>query len=194
MTAAAALVEDGTVWMGVDGQGTTGDDVSVWNPGKLWTFFDGRMGMASAGAGRLSQELQHEWHPPAFNGAGDVVEYVRLVAGSIEEHLHSRDALWQLVCDDDSPAHLLGAILVGLCGRVFWIGGDFYVHSPEPRRPWVAIGSGGAAAEASLFTSDRFDSSPALRLDLALHAAAAQRIEVGPPFRVLPVLPWAAMK
>ncbi len=191
MTVIAGLVDGEVLVMGADGRSTTGEGSSMETRDKLWTYHDGRMGMGSCGSGRLGQELRHEWEPPAFNG-GDPDSYMRLVGRSIEDHLHSEARLWDIVADSDSPANLYGSIMVGLCGRLWWIGGDFCVI------PWrgefLSIGSGGAAAEASLYTSGQVVTAaplePTERIVLALEAAVIADAEIGPPFKLLVIPPW----
>lgn len=187
MTVAVAVTDGEKVWMGADGRSTHDSDKVCYSPHKLWSHLDGRMGMATAGAGRLGEELRHEWEPPAFDGTGDAAAYVRLVAHSIEDHLHAEDRLWAIVADSDDDRHLYGAILIGIAGRVFWVGGDFCTTESEPGFGFASIGSGGPFAEGSLHTTQALALDPQQRVRLALEAAAHEVADIGPPFIYLDV-------
>lgn len=194
MTVAVAIAgDDGTVYMGADGLGTHGGDYIVWCPDKLWTYHDGKVGMAIAGAGRLGQELRHEFDPPPLPG-GDVDDraahdYLVQLARAIEDHLHAREHLWAVVADEDDTRHLWGSVLVGFAGRVIWMGGDFVVNRCDPKRQFSAIGSGGAIATGALDAAHRLGVEPRRAVALALEAAAAEVAGVGPPFLTIEIPP-----
>lgn len=186
MTVALAIVApDGSIHMAADGRATAGDSMFP-QARKLWTHLDGRMGMATAGPGRLGQELRSVWKPPPIDYlTGD--DYLLEVAGSIEAHLHASEHLWAVVAREDETQHFDGAVLVAHAGRVVWIGGDFCVNEVDPDRPYIALGTGGEVATGSLDATHELGVEIGQRIDLALAAAAREVISVGPPFVKLTV-------
>lgn len=70
--------------------------------------------------------------------------------------------------------------IVGFKGHLFNIGADFSLF--EPAEDYIAIGTGGDYAEASLYTSEDFGLPPKLRLELALESASKFNNGVAPPF------------
>ena len=186
MTVVAALIDGGTVHMAADGQSTRGDDVAVYSPHKVWTHLDGRMGMGTCGAARLGHELRYGWEPPAFDGTGDVAEYARLVARTVEDHLHASDHVWRQVEYEDSGS-FNGAVFFGVAGRIFWFGGDFCVTEPDPSLGFAAIGSGGQYAEGALWATPHL--APIDRLRVAVEVAGHYVTDIGPPYAFLSIKP-----
>jgi hypothetical protein len=179
--------------MGADSRGTYDGDFIVWCPDKLWTYHDGRVGMATAGAARTGQELRHEWEPPALPPTpltdSKVHDYLVQMARSIEDHMHNIDHIWSAVADPDDEHNLYGSILVAFAGRIVWISGNFTVNRVDPSRPFCAIGSGGMVATGSLDATHRLGTSPREQVTMALDAAVAEDAGCGAPFVTLEIPP-----
>ncbi len=72
------------------------------------------------------------------------------------------------------------AIMVGLAGRAYVIGGDFTVTAVRPGS-YLAIGLRRNIASGAMFAAS--GPSPRARLQLALRAAEAHDVHIGPPGR-----------
>ncbi len=173
---------DGVV---MGGDSCTSDGYSLHSMAGAKVFRVGRYVFGVAGSGRVSDLVRYAVALPDPPQRGLHRFLVRLVVPLLRKAASKGGHM--LI---GSPAHSDGpgggdaldsAILVGVRGRLFTIGGDFCVD--DHREGYTAAGSGAMVALGSLHsTAGR---APRTRVRMALEAAEAHAEGVRRPFRIV---------
>lgn len=180
MTCIAAIVEDGSVWVGGDAAGTyedtwlqqTGLETKVWKSGEVV--------IGGCGSFRIMQLLRHKMVMPAVPDDVDELEY--LVGDFVDA---MRDALSDggalTIWDETSTEEMdESGYIVAVRGRIFEIYSDFGVGEFEDG--FVAIGCGRQFALGSMYSTV---GKPKKRVKLALTAAEHFSAGVRGPFTIM---------
>ena len=174
MTAIVAIVHKGKTWMGGDSAATNswGEISSVVDPK---VFLKGIFIIGVAGSPRVGNLLLHKFVPPEPH-TDSVSEYmVTDFVDAMRECLKNGGIASNENNVESTPAEML----VGVAGHLFSVmGWDFQVTSPACG--YEAIGTGGAYALGSLFSTQK--RSPQARIQLALEAAQQHMASVRGPF------------
>lgn len=186
MTAIAAVVSNGLIWMGGDSLGSHPSGISHLGLTKIWKEHKGNSTwlFGCAGAMAYLQALRYEVELPAETPGANTCEYIiRAWAKSVREHLQQKRP--DLV-DKDGNVRGNSQVLIGLNGQLFIMVG-FAVY-PIPQ-PYAAIGEGGSAAYGVLHFIHRRPSGirPKAQLRHALQAADDRFSSVGGDYKFLHV-------
>jgi ATP-dependent protease HslVU (ClpYQ) peptidase subunit len=155
MTVVAGLISDSVVYMGADRGASDGDSILSMNTPKIAKVNNWLIGYA--GSGGLGQIVQHLdcWreHPK------DVEKFLRM--DFVEEYIKARE---KVAGKDEEEAQLL----IGHKGKLYEMDTSDYAIFPFG---YTAIGSGGAIALGSLFSTENTAFLPQMRVEIAINAA-----------------------
>ncbi len=155
MTVIAGLTSDGVVYMGGDRGASDGDSILSMNSPKICKV--GHFIIGYAGSGGLGQIVQHLdcWneHPK------DVEKFLRM--DFVEEYIKAREKVGG---KDEEEAQLL----IGHKGKLYEMDTSDYAIFPFG---YTAIGSGGAIALGSLYSTENTAFLPQMRVEIAISAA-----------------------
>lgn len=156
MTCIAAIIHDGSIYMGGDSAATSGNTQSERRDPKVFRSGDFIIGFA--GSFRQGQLLAHSLIPPTQQNGQDayafmVTDFVDAVRACLVAGSCARE-------DGDE-------FMVGYAGRLFVVHSDYQVA--EKLVPYDAIGSGAEVALGSLCSTEH--KPPRDRLLIALSAA-----------------------
>lgn len=185
MTCIAAFVEDGSVWMGGDSAGVSGEgEITPRADEKV--FFNGEYLLGFAGSFRLGQVLRHVFEPPPVPADCPDLErfMVRDFVDALRECLKGAGVAQK---DDGAEAASIGSgFLIGYRDHLWRCDHDYQLG--RSRVGMFAIGHGYQLALGSLYTFNRFGSreaSPAVRVKTALLVASKFSGAVSAPFTIL---------
>lgn len=191
MTAIVGLRSAGSVFIGADSCGSDGSIRAAYLNPKLvekQVNTDGatqKLVLGYTSSWRFGQVLAHHLAPPSDFASEPIGYLVESLVPEIRKVLAAAGWLKK-----DSAREESGTALIGYRGQLFALHSDFSVLATER---WDACGSGREFALGSLFTSDRITDwtplSPALRVQVALQAAAEFAPGVMPPFHIHQVTP-----
>lgn len=181
MTCIAGLVSGGGVWLAGDSSASGGLDQYILGVPKV--FRKGPMVIGGAGSIRIIQVLQYDLKLPDVRRA-DTARYMcstfpkALIALVSGHHAMGEDS----ECGKKMDA----ALLIGWRGQLFVIQDDFSVF-PAGSAPFLAVGSGWAAAQAALHQQELLGDTrdPEKRLIDALTISSQYTTNVAPPFYVV---------
>jgi hypothetical protein len=174
MTAIAAVVHGGRVYVGGDSAGVSGWTMSV--RADLKVFTNGPFVMGFTTSFRMGQLLRYALVPPVHpDGMDDARFMVTVFIDAVRECL--RIGGW---ATKDKDREAGGTFLVGYHGRLFVVDNDYQVG--EPADGIAAVGTGDGAALGALFATP--DMGPAERILLALRAAERHNVGVRGPFHI----------
>lgn len=162
MTAIAAIVEEGAIWMGADTVGTTPDCAVTYGESKVFVRDD--MIFGCAGSSRASQLLRFSLKIPDQDE--DDVEYlvtrfVPALRGCFEINGYEMNQDGQTLQGSE--------FIIGFNGQIYELDGEYAVTPVG--YDFYAAGSGFSVVMGSLFTTDGEDYSAKDRITLALQAA-----------------------
>lgn len=183
LTCIAAVAHEGTVWIGGDSAGVTDDTVyslGVGTESKIWE----RDGILFGGCGsfRVSQVIRWQMNVPQYNPAAEPLEYLTgPFVTSMRDTLREHGSL--TTWEEDATEGIDGGLLLGFCGRVFEIYGDFGVG--ELIHGYGAVGCGFPIAVGNLAATEGMDIKPKERVTMALKAAERHSAGVRGPFTIL---------
>ena len=177
MTAIAAIVEKGKIWMGGDSAGVAGLSLTVRKDPKVFLKGDVLIGFASSF--RMGQLLRWRLKLPNHTKRMTTLEYM---------HLSFIDAVRKCLKDGgytriEYNEELAGEFLIGYQGEIFHMSSDFQLSQNTDN--FAAIGCGRDLVLGSLTTTKEYETSPVERLTLALHAAESYSAGVRSPFLIL---------
>ncbi|MEZ0074205.1 hypothetical protein [Planotetraspora sp. GP83] len=169
MTAIAAIVQDGRVYMAGDSAGSCGWDIRLRSDPKV--FLNGPYVFGFTSSYRMGQLLHYAFTPPEPPAEGDlhafmVTNFVDAVRACLKEGGYARK---------ESEQESGGTFLVGVSGRLFEIEDDYQVG--ESADGFAAVGGGAALALGALHATADLGMEPSERLQRAL--AAAERFNNG---------------
>lgn len=178
MTAIAAVVHEGKVFMGGDSAGVAGWSLRQRKDSKV--FVNGSMVFGFTSSFRMGQILRYAFTPPVMYEGQDLDKY--MVTTFIDAvRAAFKTAGYATVSDSVERG---GTFLVGFKGRLFEIDGDYQVGFVY--EDFNAVGSGDELCLGSLFsTKSAKDMTPERRIRLALSAAEAFVASVRGPFNVV---------
>jgi len=176
MTAIVGLTDGKTVWIGGDSAGCSGSDLSVRADPKV--FRNGEFVFGFTSSFRMGQLLRYKFTPPKHRQDQDIFEYMATAFV---------DGIRQCLKDGgfakkENETESGGTFLIGYCGRLFAVEGDYQVM--ECADQYDAVGCGANIARGALFASADSAISPEVRVLLALRAAERHTASVRGPFRV----------
>ena len=177
MTAIAALIHNGQVYMGGDSACTNGLSISTDPQPKVWVEDNGMM-IGTAGSVRSGDLMRYAFAPPPLMEGQDVNAYMRVTfPAALRDCLREHRFIETEGGHED--CHL--SALIGWRGQLWELGGDFSVI--QSAEPYMAIGSGGELALAVLHATADLD--PETRLRRALETAERFNAGVRAPFTLL---------
>jgi len=177
MTCIVGMVEKKRVYLGADSVGSNGWDLMARIDKKICR--NGNMIFGFTSSYRMSQVLQYKFVPPVHSREVTTDYYMR-TAFIDEVRKVLKDGGYSVIKDN---AERGGTFLVGYCGRLFEVEGDFQVA--ERADKYSSVGCGSRHALASLHTTRRLGLSVRKRLVLALQAAEYFSEGVRRPFHFL---------
>lgn len=170
MTAIAALVDKGKIYVGGDSAGIAGLNISIRTDEKV--FINKEFIMAFTSSFRMGQLLHYKFVPPKQKRNTDDMKY--MVVDFI-------DAVKKLFKDNDfGEKDEGGQFIVGYHGKLYEIQTDFQVACNEVN--FAAVGCGAPIVLGSLYSTVGMD--PTKRINLALEAASRFNAGVAAPFVV----------
>ncbi|MBE3073108.1 MAG: hypothetical protein IMZ67_09045 [Acidobacteria bacterium] len=174
MTAIAAVVHDGRVYVGGDSAGVSGWTLSV--RADLKVFTNGPFVMGFTSSFRMGQLLRYAFVPPAHpNGVDDSRFMVTTFVDAVRDCLKAGG-----YAKKENEREEAGSFIVGYHGRLFIVCDDYQIA--EPADGIAAVGTGDAAALGALFATP--EKNPTERILLALAAAERHNMGVRGPFHV----------
>ena len=185
VTCIAALINNGTVWMGGDGQATYGGRRMLSKELKVFTRHGFLYGVA--GTPRIIQILKYSFNPPEHPARLDALEYI--CERWIKEFRVCIEAGGYLHKENGRERAFL-ELLIGYQGRLFHMDGNFSIWEQE--NGINVAGSGAEYALGSLFTTLPVpEMKPEDKIVLAIQSAACFDIGVGGAITIasLPVYP-----
>lgn len=173
MTCIVGIAKGGTVYIGGDSAGVSGLDLIVRQDRKV--FINGDFVMGFTTSFRMGQLIQYAFKPPKRHPDTPVMAFmVTEFVNALRECLKAGGYATQ-----KDGAEQAGCFLVGYCGRLFTIEGDYQVA--ESASGYHAVGCGEAFALGVLYATSAVSDQHA-RLALALEAAQAYSAGVRAPF------------
>lgn len=183
MTVIAGIAQDGSVFIGGDGQATAGWSATTPTHLKVWA--DGAWVFGYSGGPRVAQLLRWDFERPQLTDEHSldaylVTEFTKAYRSVLRDGgaLKTENGLERA---DDSTR-----LMLGHAGRLFVIHSDFQVA--ETTEGYAAIGSGDDLALGALYATRR-QRDPHRRIRTALEAAAKFNIGCGAPFTIAEVRP-----
>ena len=171
MSCVVGLVHNGKIYMGSEGLATTNEGEKrpiITNK----VFRNGKYLFGFTGSVRTGQLV----YPRNFTPPNDVFE----LPDAIREHLSIKGSL--LTGEDQMQIHGSN-FMIGINGVLYELLIDFQLN--EVAGDFSAIGSGGAYALGSLFTTRKsYKMKPESRVKKALEAACEYDASCGPPFMI----------
>ena len=175
MTIIAALIHDGTIYMGADSAGVAGYDLTVRADRKVFTNGPYVIGFTSSF--RMGQLLRWKLNDPDRDPRVDVEKFMCTAFVDAVRALMNENGCGHRMNNVDS----CGNFLVGYAGRLFNIGGDYQVG--ENSEGFDAVGCGDNLALGALYAT-RGHPDPRERLLLALETAERFSAGVRGPFHI----------
>ena len=176
MTAIAAVVHDGRVYIGADSAGVD-DTLALVVRADAKVFVNGPMVFGFCGSFRMGQLLRYAFTPPPMTKRGDVDRYmVTRFIDAVRKCLKKGG-----FAKVDDKVEEGGNFLVGFRGRLFEIDSDFQVG--EGLDPYRAVGIGRDVVLGALYATD--GQRPEERIHMALAAAERFGAAVRGPFSVV---------
>lgn len=180
MTAIAAVVECGQVWIGGDSAGVDGLSIETRSDPKV--FVNGSMVFGYTTSFRMGQLLEHMFEPPAMvEGEKGMAYMVRRFIPAVKECL--KNGGFQATKNGVDEG---GTFIVGFKGSIYVIEGDYQVG--RVRQNYHACGCGRDIVLGSLHASQSASMTPMSakqRIIMALEAASEFSAGVRGPFTVL---------
>jgi ATP-dependent protease HslVU (ClpYQ) peptidase subunit len=180
---AAAIDEDGTVWMGADGVLLEGDDcVRRDKHPKVFLLDDFLIG--GSGGRRAIQLMRYMFTPPPVEGQVD--EYmVKRFAAELRTVMKDNGGECDSEEDGGDTKTLMDAgFLVAVDGELFEVDSAYSVTCPQ--FPFHAIGCAKQEALAAMLTATQLGVRSAKKIvELGLMAAAEFDVNIRPPFSIL---------
>jgi ATP-dependent protease HslVU (ClpYQ) peptidase subunit len=178
LTAIAAVVDGGKVWMGADSalSDMHTHELRIVTNQKIFKL--GEMLLGVAGSPRVGDALRFQLVMPKHPKRMDAAKFLRT---------HFVDAMRDVLKKAGTLSLQFGveemdaSVIIGYRGRLFVVEGDMHVH--EWPTDYAAVGSGGAVACGALSVSSGVPGRK--RLLAALSAAERFTISVRRPFYVL---------
>lgn len=175
MTAIAAVVDAGKVWIGGDSVGAD----SGWRKiirADSKVFVNGPFVMGFTTSFRMGQLLRWSFDPPVCPADTDVERFMSTTfVDGVRDCLKKGG-----FAKKENEIEQGGNFLVGYQGIIWEIASDYQVGLSHDL--YNAVGSGGETCVGSLHTTADMDMDPRDRLQRALRAAANHNAGVGPPF------------
>lgn len=154
---------------------------------KLSMFYVGGyvLTIGIAGSWRISQIIRHALEVSPPSGSESVIKWiVSKLTKKLRATLKEGGAL--TIDELTSVESMESDLLINFRGHVYGMQSDFSLLRDE--RPISAVGHGGVAAMASLYTSGLLDSVPPMqRVQLAMKSTAMIDATVGEPFHIVRV-------
>jgi hypothetical protein len=161
MTCIAAVVEDGTVYMGGDSAGVAGLDITLRADEKV--FINGPCLFGCTTSFRMLQLLKYQLQIPEHYSSIDVITFVHTVLiEAIRDTL--KEYGWATVQNNVEDG---GVFLLGYRGHLFRVENDYQVATPL--LPFSACGCAEAYAKTALYLSS--GKPPRARIQEALEVA-----------------------
>lgn len=177
MTAVAALVENGKVYMGGDSAGVGGYSLTVRKDTKV--FINGPFIISFTSSYRMGQLLRYSFKPPTHPSHISTEEFIHTIFIDEVRHCLREGAFTQIKSNEEHG----GTFLVGYKGQLYYIDGDFQVG--ESMYGFDAAGCGHDLCKGSLHSTGVYDIGPEKRLEMALEAAEAFSAGVRGPFTIM---------
>lgn len=174
MTCIVGLVDSGKVYIGGDSAGVGGYSLSVRADRKVFKNGDFVMGFTSSF--RMGQLLHHAFSPPKRHPETDLDKFmVTDFINGVRDCLKSGG-----YAEKHNEAEQGGTFLVGYCGRLFEVHGDYQVG--EATAGFSAVGCGEDIALGAMFANR--EGKPEKRIRTALEAAERFSAGVRGPFHI----------
>ncbi len=180
---AAAVDEDGTVYMGADGVLLEGNDCVRRDKRSKVFHLDGLL-IGGSGGRRAIQVLRFLFSPPPVNGSLD--EYmVKNFAHSLREIMKENGGECESKDENgDSKTLMDASFLIAFDSQLVEIDSAYSVTCLQ--FPFHAIGCAKQEALAAMFTASQLGVASAKKIvELGLLAAAEFDINIRPPFSIL---------
>lgn len=176
MTAIAALVHEGKVWIGADSAGVSGMDLAQRSDSKVFKNRDMVMGFTSSF--RMGQLLRWAFDRPDQEPDDSDEKYMSTAfVDGVRACLKTGG-----FAKKENEVESGGTFLVGWRGRIWEVHGDYQVGAPLAG--FSAVGCGDALCLGALHATPA-TMDPAERLTVALSAAERFSAGVRSPFRIM---------
>ena len=177
MTAIAAIVENGVVYIGGDSAGVNGLSLQSRLDPKV--FINGECIFGYTSSFRMGQILQYSFTSPIPLEAENGMDYmVKRFIPAVK--IAMRECGFQTTKNGQDFG---GTFIVGYRGELYSIEDDYQVA--RLKQAYHACGCGSDLILGSLYTTDEYEMSPSERIATALRAAEAFSAGVRGPFTVL---------
>lgn len=173
---AAAISEDGTIYMG--GDAASVDDVDAIRISSSPKVFQvGEFLIGSTGTKRVTQIAGYVFKPPKHNGE-DVESYI--VTKFVPALRKVMDKQGGEIDDDEHGKIMNGGCLIGYRGRLFGIDSAYGVLMPA--LPYHAVGCGDQIGLGAMYAARQ--ATPEEKVKIALEAAAEFDANIRGPFTI----------
>ncbi len=181
MTCIVGFVHDGSVYIGGDSAGVSGDDIKIRLDPKVFVLED-RFIIGFTSSFRMGQLLRFSLKLPVQKQDQDDYEFMCTAFIDAVRKCFS-DGGYMGKDDDDGEREEGGDFLVGYRGVLYEIGRDFQVGISQ--EPYSSIGCAESYAHGSLFATATLGWDPEKMINNALEAAAHFSTSVRGPFTIL---------
>lgn len=177
MTCIVGIVDNKKVIIGADSAGVAGLDLRIRRDAKAFTNGDFVFGCTSSF--RMIQLLQYKLTPPKRHSNEDVMSYMATTfIDAVRDCFKSGG-----FAGKTNEVETGGTFLVGYCGRLFQVHGDYQVA--ESTEGYDACGCGESYALGSLYATSSLDKPAPLRITEALQCSAHFSAGVCAPYMLV---------
>ena len=183
LTCISGIVSDGTVYIGGDSAGISGDSLRYRKDSKVFTLgtkTSVKMVVGFTTSFRMGQLINYGFELPVHPAGMDDMEYMcTSFIDAIRDRF--REGGW---LERRNDMECGGTFLVGYKGKLYYIGSDFQVG--ESMNGFDSVGSGREIAIGSLHILNPMDNfTPEEKIIKSLEAAATYNSAVCAPFKVV---------
>lgn len=176
MTAIAAIVQDGTVYVGGDSAGVAGLSLEIRKDPKV--FINGPFIMGFTTSFRMGQLLMYSFNPPEHPERMGIDRYMNTVFVDEVRECFKKGGFAEISSKVESG----GTFIIGYRGKLYYMSSDFQVGIPAAN--YVAVGCGRDLCRGSLHSTEGLDIAPEKRIKMALKAAETYSGGVQGPFLI----------
>jgi len=174
MTAIAAIVEDGVVYIGGDSAGVSGLSLEVRKDAKV--FIVGEFVMGFTTSFRMGSLLRYSFDPPEHPARMGIERYMNTIFVDAVRKCFAGGGYLK----KNSEAETGGAFIIGYRGKLFYMEDDFQIGIPATN--YTAVGCGHDLCKGALHATTGLNIAPEKRIKMALRAAETFSGGVRGPF------------
>lgn len=178
MTAIAALLHDGKIYMGGDSAGVNVDGLALHVRKDPKVFINGPFIMGFTTSFRMGQLLRFSFTPPDHPGKMSIDRFMNTVFVDAVRKCLKKGGYAKVHSNVESG----GTFLIGYMGKLYVMYDDYQIGISAAN--YESVGCGGDLCRGSLHATEGTDIEPKKRIKMALQAAEAFSGGVRGPFTI----------